>query len=83
MASSPVNIRTNVSGWGLSAIVLSFSALAIPPRHPLCILIPLLQISALACSAVAAIRGNKLWLVLTFIAGLLTVQAVLFVLVDC
>jgi hypothetical protein len=69
--------------WGISGIVLGAAALAIPPRYPLCILIPLLQISALTCTSVAAIRGNKLWLILSAISSLLVVQSVLFVLVDC
>jgi hypothetical protein len=30
--------------WGVSGIVLCTAALAIPPRYPPCILIPLLQI---------------------------------------
>jgi hypothetical protein len=68
---------------GASGVVLCVAAFAVPPHYPLCVLIPLLQISALVCSSVAAIRGNELWLILTVIAGLLTVRAVLFVLVDC
>jgi len=72
-----------ISMWGISGIVLCAAALALSPRYPLCILIPLLQISALTCTSVAAIRGNKLWLILSAISSLLVVQSVLFVLVDC
>ena len=77
------HIGISISMWGISGIVLCAAALAKPPRYPLCILIPLLQISALTCTSVAAIRGNKLWLILSAISSLLVVQSVLFVLVDC
>jgi hypothetical protein len=68
---------------GISGIVLCAAALAIPPRYPLCFLIPLLQISARTRTSVAAIRGNNLWLIVSVISSLLIVQSVFFVLVDC
>ncbi len=74
---------SSIGKWGLSGIVLCAAAFAVPPRYPVCVLIPLLQISGLACSIVAAIRGCKTWLIVSVIAGLLSAQAILFVLVDC
>jgi len=76
-------ISTKMSKWGMSGIVLCAAGFAVPPHYPLCVLSPLFQISAVACSSIAAIRGSKQWLILSIIAGLLTAQAVVFVLVDC
>lgn len=80
---SHIGISISIRMWGISGVVLCAAALAIPPRYPLCILIPVLQISALACTSVAAIRGNTLWLIVSVISGVLIVQSVLFVLLDC
>jgi hypothetical protein len=44
---------------------------------------PLLQISALTCSVVGAIRGSKRWLILSAITAILSAQAILFIPVDC
>jgi hypothetical protein len=41
------------------------------------VLLLVLQASALICSLVAASRGNKAWLVVTFLSGFFTYQAVL------
>jgi len=59
MENSFVYVRTNISRWGVASIVLCTAAFAVPPQHPLCIFMPLLQISALTCSVVAAIRGKQ------------------------
>jgi hypothetical protein len=76
-------VRTDIGRWGVASIVFCTAGFAVPPQYPLCIFMPLLQISALTCSVVAAIRGNKRWLILSAITAILTAQSVLFILVDC
>jgi hypothetical protein len=83
MERFPAYIGANISKLGVSGIVLCTAAFAVPPHYPLCVFIPLLHISALICSCVAAIRGSKRWLIFSAIACLLVAQSVLFVLVDC
>jgi hypothetical protein len=83
MEKSLAYVRTNISRWGVASIVLCAAAVAVPRQYPLCVFMPLLQISALTCSVVAAIRDNKRWLILSAITAILSAQAILFILVDC
>jgi len=83
MEESLAYVRTNISRWGVASIVICAAAFAVPPDYPFCVFMPLLQISALTCSVVGAIRGSKRWLILSAITAILSAQAILFILVDC
>ena len=83
MEKSLAYVRTNIGGWGVASIVFCAAGVVIPRKYPPCVFMPLLQISALTCSVVAAIRGNKRWLILSAITAILTAQSVLFILADC
>jgi hypothetical protein len=72
-----------INKWGASGIVLCAVAFAVPFHHPLCLLMPFAQLSALTCSIIAAVRGSKYWLILSVMSALLTAQTVLAVFVEC
>jgi hypothetical protein len=76
-------LGARINKWGVSGIALTALALAIPFRHPVCLLWPPTLLAALACCIVAAVRGNKLWPVLSVISAALAAQAALAVFVEC
>jgi hypothetical protein len=80
---SRLGVDTKINKYGVSGIVFSVVAFAIPLRYPFCVLMPIGHLCALTCSIVAATRGSKLWLLLSAISALLVIQAVLAVLVEC
>jgi len=78
-----LNISDKINKWGVLSIALCAGAFAVPSHIPWCAVYPLLHILALACSIVAAVRGSKVWLVLSGLTALLTFQAVLALITEC
>ena len=77
-------VRANKANkWGLAGVLFCATVIAMPFRHPWCLLWPLGLAAAASCGIVAAIRGNKYWMILAVIAGLFAAQSVLAVMVEC
>jgi hypothetical protein len=78
------------SAWGLLGIVLLLGGLfaypiaerIAPSANSYVVIVILLELSALGCGIVATVRGNRWWLALSLIAGLLAAQAVVALLVE-
>jgi RsiW-degrading membrane proteinase PrsW (M82 family) len=76
--------RMRISKWGvvtMGLMVTAFAAGFICEKlgygtHPWMVPYIILQLAALVCGTVAAVRGTKWWLVLSFLSGLLIIQAV-------
>ena len=78
------DVRAKINEWGVLGIVLCAGAFAIPASHwPQCTFYPLMHVSAFICSAIAAYRGHKSWLLLSAITGLLSAQAILATVIEC
>jgi len=79
----------NINYWGVCGIVLSAAGFILwsyyeaASLHLRCIPYTVLQLTALVCSIVAAMRGNKQWLWLSGILGILSAQALLALVVEC
>jgi len=82
--------KLKLSQYGLSSIVLLLASLGVGPVcqrvfHDLHLcLIPyiLLQLFALTCSIVAAVRGSKWWLLTSVLSAVLAAQGILGLLVE-
>ena len=79
----PDAITGKVNKYAVFAIALTTIAFAIPLTYPYCLLMPMAHICALGFSVVAAVRGNKRWLIFSAVSVLLIAQAVLAVCVEC
>lgn len=78
-----LKVISKLNKWGVASIGLYGVVFVIPPHWPWCALDPLIHLSALICSIVAAYRGNKAWLIASLILGLLTLQAILATAIEC
>jgi hypothetical protein len=76
-------ISRRINKWGVLGIILCAAIYALPARYPFCLVVLLLLMSALSCSIVASVRGSRSWLILSVITGVMTVQAVIALLVEC
>ena len=80
-----------INGWGVASFALCGIAFTVQPIGARLLhdganlwlaLYTLLQISALTCSIVAAVRGSKGWFLMSLVTALLIVQAILALLVE-
>jgi membrane protein YdbS with pleckstrin-like domain len=76
-------ILARIKSWGAAGLLLLAASLVVPFRYPYCIPSLILQICALACSIVAALRESKWWWILSGITAILVAQMVFAVVVEC
>ncbi len=79
------------NSWGVSSIAFLAVAFVVVPtctrfvhdeKHLCLIPYVLFQVTALSCSIVAAVRGNKLWALISLLCGLLIFQTAFGLLVE-